>query len=794
MSDKILVHHGVKGQEWGNRKYQYEDGSLTPLGREHYGVGDPRTKSDYKIKEYKAKAKAEAKIIRAKAKAEIAKTKAEVKAYKEKRKAEDEVDLEKIKAQRENQKEISKENKDIAKMEQDTQKQLAKMGQEQEEKKGISKSDVIKVAGGVLVAAGIGYLAYKYIKKGSVEGLDKATEGKGLEFTKGLASTPASEVASKGAEAANKATEAASKASKASTKANYYFTSKGDYAKEVSRGKLFDKLFGPTTSTIAPRSAANKATAEALKKSYEASKVTKADLSTVGMTLGNKAGRNTLDTAKAAASRSNWDKYIEKLRKVGSVKHYEEIDGMILIHSAYASDICHYGVKGQRWGVIRNLEDKSTSGRNQNVEGTTEGTQKRGSGLATDSYKEQMRKAQTAARKQAIMQVDKWARPEIKSYAMKIANDKDYLKNNPKVKQYLIQQISKSYGVEPKEAEEALDGIYDYYQKTQAAKAKQGFNKLGSKIETQWKSSKNNGGKNPYESYANPYDKKKETKTNTSKPSISGAIQTAATNAKTSKQEAATKLVNEATKMITSGFKKKKVVKHYDEGVNDMILVHSANNDKQNILVHWGIQGQKWGVRRWQYEDGTLTPEGKIHYGRNTTGKGSFGKAREASEFNRIVSEQASLGDSYRKHGKEAQARKFMSGALANVNTFGKDSDTFNQFTTDKAKATNRGALAGMLSAIPAGAAAAGVGILTGNPIASFAAMLGAVGLSTAVLTKTANSYIEKSQSGKLQKNWDDIHDKYQNMPINDLYKEFDKTFVKSSSAPKINKKTTSSK
>lgn len=44
MENLILVHsadvchHGVKGQSWGKRQYQYEDGSLTPLGRDHYGV------------------------------------------------------------------------------------------------------------------------------------------------------------------------------------------------------------------------------------------------------------------------------------------------------------------------------------------------------------------------------------------------------------------------------------------------------------------------------------------------------------------------------------------------------------------------------------------------------------------------------------------------------------------------------------------------------------------------------------------------------------------------------------
>ena len=37
-----LYHHGTKGQKWGNRRYQNHDGSLTPLGRVHYGVGAAR--------------------------------------------------------------------------------------------------------------------------------------------------------------------------------------------------------------------------------------------------------------------------------------------------------------------------------------------------------------------------------------------------------------------------------------------------------------------------------------------------------------------------------------------------------------------------------------------------------------------------------------------------------------------------------------------------------------------------------------------------------------------------------
>lgn len=33
-----------------------------------------------------------------------------------------------------------------------------------------------------------------------------------------------------------------------------------------------------------------------------------------------------------------------------------------------------------------------------------------------------------------------------------------------------------------------------------------------------------------------------------------------------------------------------------------------------NELQHWGIKGMKWGIRRYQNKDGSLTPEGKKRY------------------------------------------------------------------------------------------------------------------------------------------------------------------------------------
>lgn len=42
-----IAHYGIKGQEWGNRRWQYKDGSLTPAGRLRYGYGQQKKKKGF---------------------------------------------------------------------------------------------------------------------------------------------------------------------------------------------------------------------------------------------------------------------------------------------------------------------------------------------------------------------------------------------------------------------------------------------------------------------------------------------------------------------------------------------------------------------------------------------------------------------------------------------------------------------------------------------------------------------------------------------------------------------------
>lgn len=82
-NDKELQHHGIKGQRWGQRRYQNKDGSLTPAGQKRYNKEMEKLKAD------KAKLRSEKKVAaeRKKTQDKLDKLEAEKKKVAEQRKA-----------------------------------------------------------------------------------------------------------------------------------------------------------------------------------------------------------------------------------------------------------------------------------------------------------------------------------------------------------------------------------------------------------------------------------------------------------------------------------------------------------------------------------------------------------------------------------------------------------------------------------------------------------------------------------------------------------------------------------
>lgn len=73
MENTYLVHHGIKGQKWGVRRYQNEDGSLTEAGRKHYRLEAHDSKAASDFRDVKAKFRSGEKVDAAEAGAKIGK-------------------------------------------------------------------------------------------------------------------------------------------------------------------------------------------------------------------------------------------------------------------------------------------------------------------------------------------------------------------------------------------------------------------------------------------------------------------------------------------------------------------------------------------------------------------------------------------------------------------------------------------------------------------------------------------------------------------------------------------------
>lgn len=76
--------------------------------------------------------------------------------------------------------------------------------------------------------------------------------------------------------------------------------------------------------------------------------------------------------------------------------------------------------------------------------------------------------------------------------------------------------------------------------------------------------------------------------------------------------------------------------------------------DKNN-LTHAGIKGMKWGRRRWQNKDGSLTPEGKLRYGNDAETSEDYIKTHSRKHISQLSNKE--LDERINRKIKEKQLK-----------------------------------------------------------------------------------------------------------------------------------------
>ncbi len=103
-------------------------------------------------------------------------------------------------------------------------------------------------------------------------------------------------------------------------------------------------------------------------------------------------------------------------------------------------------------------------------------------------------------------------------------------------------------------------------------------------------------------------------------------------------------------------------------------MVFAVNSE----LCHHGIKGQRWGIRRYQNEDGTLTEAGRKRYGSSVENVSKKNLYRQAAAFQKAHPDSESM-KYYAKKQKEAEKHAIESKA-------GKEFQSFNQRILDMAE------------------------------------------------------------------------------------------------------------
>ena len=139
-------------------------------------------------------------------------------------------------------------------------------------------------------------------------------------------------------------------------------------------------------------------------------------------------------------------------------------------------------------------------------------------------------------------------------------------------------------------------------------------------------------------------------------------------------------------------------------------------------VSHSGIQGMKWGIRRYQNEDGTLTPEGRIRYGKQAA------KSYFKQDMLKRKQEKTKSFKTYRKLDykiRRAEEREsFKEGKLSN------EDKRKGRYTVAKFRNTKSHVESGIAGVGTGLTTAAYINSLAATPVASFGAETVALGTS----------------------------------------------------------------